>query len=98
MKQVIRRVILDRSYPGRRRSGPPAEYQTLHVDGVATVEIDTSALDAMVARAIESRGKKCKDGPITVRFSGAARSTWTADKGAWGLPQDPAPVAAGGAE
>jgi len=100
VKQTIRRIILDRSLPGRRREEALGRFgfETLHVDGVASVEIDLSALDAMLARALGSRGKKCTDGPVTVRFSGAVRSTWSADRGAWGLPQEPATVAAGGAE
>jgi len=100
LKQTIRRILLDRSLPGRRREEALGRFgfETLHVDGVASVEIDLSALDAMVARALSSRGKKCTDGPVTVRFAGHVRSTWSPDRQAWGLPQDPAPVTAGGAE
>ena len=100
MKQTIRRIILDRSLPGRRsaRANALEEFETLHVDGVASVEIDLSALDAMVYRALGSLGKKCTDGPLTVRFAGDVRSTWSPDQKAWGLPQEPSTVAAGGVE
>lgn len=101
MKQVIRRIVIDRSYPGRRRpelDGGEDRFETFHVDGIATVEVDLSAVDAMIVRALTSRGKRCVDGPLEVRFSGEVRSSWSPDQKAWGLPEEPAPVAAGGAE
>ena len=101
MKQIIRRIVLDRSYPGRRRpelDGGEDKFETFHVDGIATVEVDLSAVEAMILRALTSRGKRCVDGPLEVRFSGAVRATWGADQKAWGLPEEPAPLAAGGVE
>ena len=97
-----------RSYPGSRRPGRGAagpgdgaeetQFETLHADGVATVELDLSALESMVREAVMNRGKRCTDGPVTVRFAGEVRSTWSPARQAWGLPQDPVPVTAGGAE
>lgn len=101
MKQVVRRIVIDRSYPGRRRPEPDGgedRFETFHVDGIATVEIDLSAVDGMILGALTSRGKRCVDGPLEVRFSGAVCSTWSPDPEAWGLPIEPPPVPAGGVE
>ena len=76
-----------RSYPGGRRVvDGRTEYQTLHVDGVATVELDVEGLEQLAYQAIRNRTKRAKTGALSVSFFGGVESTWSPDQKAWGLP------------
>ena len=72
-----------RSYPGGRRVAEGriaegrTEYETLHVDGIATVELDVDGLEQLVYRAILNRTKRAKTGALSVTFFGGVVSTWT---------------------
>lgn len=76
-----------RSYPGGRRVvDGRTEYETLHVDGIATVELDMRGLEQLVYQAVLNHSRRAKDGALAVRFFGDVISTWDPDQKAWGLP------------